>query len=136
MENLGKDISGIVVVGLNLKTVLNLRATYKKLNSMILRYNKYWFLQYFQMDPFNIFRNKKYIEHTYQQEYVQTNGVVVNLINIGCFVNNCEHDDINNLTYKHPNYKNWKKQAKILGYIKELVEKREILFKDMFESNI
>lgn len=68
---------------------------------MILCYNKYWFLQYFQIDPFNVLRRKKHIEHTYQQEYTQTNGVVVKLLSLGCFVNNCNYDDINNPTYTH-----------------------------------
>ncbi len=126
MENLGKDILGVIILKLNIKAILNLRITCKKLNLRIISYNKYWFLKYFNIDTFNTLKKNKCITHTFQESYIQENQVVVKITPFVCFTYDEKYDDydeISSLASVHPNYKKWKKEAESLGYIKESHEK-------------
>ncbi len=119
MESLGKDILGIIILKLKIRSILNLRSTCKKLNLRVISYNKYWFLKYFNIDTFNTLKKNKCITHTFQENYIQENQVVVKITPFECFTDDEEYDNINSLASVHPNYKTWENEATSLVCIKE-----------------
>ncbi len=115
MEKLGKEIIGILVLKLSVNDVLNLRFACKKLNSIILSYNKYWFLKCFGINTYHIMF--KFLKGHYH-EYTQSDGKKISLPDLNCTTNKSVNE-VDAESEKHEKYSRWKMQGIELGLVNE-----------------
>ena len=121
METILRDILGIIVLKLNVKDVLNLRATCKRLNDCILGFNKYWFFQYFLKNKYEILLSKYNLKHVHGVKKEMSNGEVFLFPYITCLtLKSCK--EVNEFFVKDPEYESWKKEANELGFFNEASE--------------
>ena len=117
MESILKDILGITILKLDVRDVLNLRATCKRLNTCILQYNKYWFFQYFLKNNFDILFSKNYLKHVHGVEKPLPNGEIFLFPYINCMTLKSSNE-VNENFIKDSEYKSWEKEANELGFFK------------------
>jgi hypothetical protein len=118
MKSILKDILGIIVLKLNVKDVLNLQATCKRLNICILQFNKYWFFQYFIKNKFKMLLDKRLLQHVYGIQTKMANEENFIFPYIQCLTKKA-YDEIDIEFVKHSNYEIWKIEANTLGFYDE-----------------
>ena len=105
---------------MDVKDVLNLRATCTRLNTCILQYNKYWFFQYFLKNKFEILFSKNYLEHVYGIKKKLANGETFVFAYINCLTTR-SYDEVD-IFVKDSSYDAWKKEANQLNLFNEGID--------------
>lgn len=118
MNSILKDVLGIIVLKLDVRDVLNLRATCKHINSCILGFNKYWYYQCFLRNKFDILVRSSAIKHVDGVKKKLPNGDTFIFPYIMC-LSNKPMGEIDKDTFDDPECKIWKKEAHSLGLFDE-----------------
>ena len=124
METILKDTLGIIVLKLDVRDVLNLRATCKQLNTCILQYNKYWFLHYFLKNKFKILLDKRMLQHIHSIKKQMMNGETFLFPYTECLTK-LSDEEVNERFFKDTNYDTWKIEANSLEFYNEGTDERQ-----------
>jgi len=107
MEDIGKDILGLIVLKLEMKDVLNLRLTCRKLNEIIINFNKYWFVKSFE---YNYPYCEKFLRHFNHTHWDASYKFSFKAPYIQCVSPSYIPEELNLIdeeVLKHPLYKEW-----------------------------
>src|SRR5436190_19880657 len=98
-----KDILGLLILKLNIKSISNLRLTCKYINSCILSYNKFWFFRYFIKNKFQILVEKGHLKHIFGTKKKLPNGEIFIIPLLVCLTNK-SFEEVNEKLFQDPCY--------------------------------
>ena len=116
MENVPKEILGILVAKISLHTTLNLRLTCKNINYKIEKYNKYWFSLYFKKNMFKVLKESNCLP-----EHIKIRGYYKMEIPYMTCMTDRKGDDVDQSIVNYYKFDNWDQEAKNLGYANKVV---------------
>ena len=115
MDNIPKEILGIILAKIDLQTTLNLRLTCKKFDCKIQKYNKFWFIVYFKKNVFKVLKNANCLP-THVKIYRGSHNQMKTEIPYFACMTDKNGDDVYQSMVNYYNYNKWYRQAKDLGY--------------------